>query len=86
VTIYGKNTDEEADGYGSLDFKFFFKRGWWDVEHEINAADYTLTAPFFGRADPYNIGNVNGGPTTFEGVFRITLNQSAKTITLEKIN
>lgn len=86
VTIYGKNTDEDANGFGSLDFKFFFKRGWWDVEHEIDAADYTLTAPFFGRTDPGNTGNVNGGATEFEGVFKITLNESAKTITLEKVN
>jgi len=86
LTIYGKNTDDEADGFGSLDFKFFFKRGWWDAAHEIDAADYTLTSPFFGRTDTGNTGNVNGGGTSFEGVFRITLNESAKTITLEKIN
>ncbi len=86
LTIYGNNADPEVDGYGTLDFKFFFKRGWWDVEHEIDAAQYTLTSPFFGRTDPYNTGNVNGGPTSFEGVFRITLNMNDKTINLEKIN
>lgn len=86
LTIYGNNSDPEDDGYGTLDFKFFFKRGWWDVEHEIDAADYTLTPPFFGRTDTGNTGNVNGGSTSFEGVFRITLNMNDKTITLEKIN
>jgi hypothetical protein len=86
LTIYGNNSDPEADGYGTLDFKFFFKRGWWDVAHEIDAAQYTLTPPFFGRTDPYNTGNVNGGSTSFDGVFRITLNMNDKTITLVKIN
>jgi len=86
VTIYGKNTDNEADGFGSLDFKFFFKRGWWDVDHEIDASTYTLTSPFFGRTDTGNTGNINGGGTSFEGVYRITLDQNAKTITMVKIN
>ena len=86
LTIYGKNTDDEADGFGTLDFKFFFKRGWWDAAHEIDAAQYTLTSPFFGRTDTGNTGNVNGGGTAFEGVYRITLDQNAKTITLVKIN
>jgi hypothetical protein len=86
LTIYGNNSDPEVDGYGTLDFKFFFKRGWWDAAHEIDAADYTLTPPFFGRTDTGNTGNVNGGSTSFEGVFRITLNMNDKTITLEKIN
>jgi len=86
ITIFGRNRDDDGDGYGTLDFKFFFKRGWWDAAHEIDAAQYTLTEPFFGRTDPYNTGNVNGGSTSFEGVFRITLDEMAKTITLDKIN
>lgn len=86
LTIYGKNTDDDGDGFGSLDFKFFFKRGWWDAAHEIDAAQYAVTAPFFGRTDTGNTGNINGGPTSFEGVFKITLNQNAKTITIEKEN
>jgi hypothetical protein len=86
LTIYGKNTDDEGDGFGSFDFKFFFKRGWWDAAHEIDAAQYTLTAPFFGRTDTGNTGNVNAGGTAFEGVFRITLDEGAKTITLVQIN
>jgi len=86
LTIYGSNSDPEADGYGTFDFKFFYKRGWWDAAHEIDAAQYTLTPPFFGRTDPGNTGNVNGGSTTFDGVFRITLNMNDKTITLVKIN
>jgi hypothetical protein len=85
VTIYGNNTDG-GSGYGTLDFKFFFKRGWWDAAHEINASQYTLTAPFFGRTDTGNTGNVNAGTTPTEGVFRITLDMNAKTITLLKIN
>ena len=85
VTIYGDNTDGGA-GFGTFDFKFFFKRGWWDAEHEIDASTYTLTSPFIGRADTGNTGNVNGGDTTFDGVFKITLNQNDLTITLEKIN
>jgi hypothetical protein len=86
LTIYGKNTDDEADGFGSLDFKFFFKRGWWDAAHEIDASTYTITPPFFGRTDTGNIGNVNAGGTSFEGVYRITLDQNAQTIMLVKIN
>ncbi len=86
LTIYGRNDDPDGNGYGSLDFKFFFKRGWWDAAHEIDAARYTLTPPFFGRTDPGNTGNVNGGGTEFDGVFRITLDEGTKTITLEKIN
>ena len=50
VTIYGQNTDG-GSGFGTLDFKFFYKRGWWDAAHEIDAAQYTVTAPFFGRTD-----------------------------------
>lgn len=85
LTIYGKNT-EGSNGYGTLDFKFFFQRGWGQAPlTEIDAAQYTLTPPFFGRTDPGNTGNVNGGSTSFEGVFKITLNQNNKTITLEKI-
>jgi hypothetical protein len=86
VTIFGLNTDG-GSGYGTLDFKFFFKRGWWDAAHEIDAADYTVTpSPFFGRTDTGNTGNVNAGTTPTEGVFRITLDQNAKTIDLVKIN
>jgi len=86
VTIYGLNTDDDADGFGSLDFKFFFKRGWWDAAHEIDAAQFTVTAPFFGRTDTGNTGNVNAGSGSLEGVFRITLNENDKTIDIVKIN
>lgn len=86
VTFFGRNRDDDGDGFGTLDFKFFFKRGWWDAAHEIDAAQYTLTEPFFGRTDSGNTGNVNGGSTPFEGVFRVTLDENEKTITIETIN
>jgi hypothetical protein len=85
VTIYGKNTDG-GSGYGTLDFKFFYKRGWWDAAHEVDAAQYTITAPFFGRTDVGNTGNVNAGTGALEGVFKITLDMNAKTINIETIN
>jgi len=85
VTIYGKNTDNGV-GFGTLDFKFFYKRGWWDAAHEIDAAQYTLTPPFFGRTDTGNKGNVNAGTGTLEGVFKVTLDMNAKTINIETIN
>lgn len=85
VTIYGKNTDG-GFGFGTLDFKFFLTRGWGNAPFdEINASTYTVTAPFFGRSDTGNVGNVNAGTTPDEGVFRITLDENAKTIVIEKI-
>ncbi len=84
VTIYGKNTDN-GSGFGTLDFKFFYKRGWWDAAHEMDAAQYTVTAPFFGRTDEGNTGNVNAGTGDLEGVFKITLDMNAKTINIETI-
>ncbi len=86
VTIYGKNDDTDGNGFGSLDFKFFFQRNWGTPEQEIDASGYTVTDPFFGRTDEGNTGNINGGPTAFEGVFRITLDQNTKTIKIEKLN
>ncbi len=87
LTIFGRNDDTDENGFGSLDFKFFLQRGWGDQDpREIDASQYTLTPPFFGRTDTGNTGNVNGGPTTFEGVFRITLDENTKTISLEQIN
>jgi hypothetical protein len=89
VTVYGKNEDKggTSAGFGTFDFKFFYKRGWWDADHEIEANTYTVTpAPFFGRTDQGNIGNMNGGPTSFDGVFRITVDMNAKTINVLKIN
>jgi hypothetical protein len=85
VTIYGMNTDNGA-GFGTLDFKFFYKRGWWDAAHEVDAGQYTVTAPFFGRTDEGNIGNVNAGTGALQGVFKITLNMNDKTINIETIN
>jgi len=85
VTVYGKNEDG-GFGFGTLDFKFFYKRGWWDIEHEIDASDYTVTAPFFGRTDPGNTGNLNAGTAPLEGVFKVTLDMNAKTIDIETMN
>jgi len=85
VTIYGLNTDG-GSGFGTLDFKFFYKRGWWDAAHEVDAAQYTVTAPFFGRTDTGNTGNINAGTGALEGVFKVTLDMNAKTINIETIN
>ncbi len=86
LTIYGKNHGSIRYGFGTLDFKFFFKRGWWDAAHEINASTYTVGTPLFGLDVEGNTGNVNGMTAPFEGVYRITLDQNAKTITPVKIN
>jgi hypothetical protein len=85
LTIYVKNQDDTY-GYGTLDFKFFFKRGWWDVAHEINASTYTVGTPLFGLDAEGKSGNVNGMTAPFEGVYRITIDQNVKTITPVKIN
>jgi hypothetical protein len=85
VTIYGKNADNGV-GFGTLDFKFFYKRGWWDAAHEVDAGQYTVTAPFFGRTDTGNTGNVNAGTGALEGVFKVTLDMNTKTINIETIN
>lgn len=85
VTIYGLNTDG-GFGFGTLDFKFFYKRGWWDAAHEIDAADYAVTAPFFGRTDVGNTGNINAGTAPLEGIFKVTLDMNAKTINIETIS
>lgn len=84
-TAYMKNTDDGA-GFGTLDFKFFFKRGWWDAAHEINASEYTVTPPLYGLWVAGKYGNVNGMTTPFEGVYRVTLNQNDKTLTVVEIN
>jgi hypothetical protein len=86
VTIYGKNTDGGA-GFGTFDFKFFYQVGWGTLGvTEIDAAQYTVNPPFYGRTDAGNLGNVNASTTPAEGVFRFTLNQNDKTITVEKLN
>ena len=85
VTIYVNNKDDLA-GFGTLDFKFFFKRGWWDAAHEIDASTYTVSPPLFGLNAVGKVGNVNGMTSPFEGVYRITLDQNAKTITSVKTN
>jgi hypothetical protein len=86
VTIYGNNTDN-GFGFGTFDFKFFYQTTWGTLGvTEIDAAQYAVTPPFFGRTDAGNLGNVNAGLTPTEGVFRFTLNQNNMTITVEKMN
>jgi len=86
ATIYCKNTPntDVTAKYGSLDFKYFFKRGWWDKAHEEWADGYTVDAPFLGPAD--GNGNVKTlSAAVIEGVYRITLNQNDKTIKAVKL-
>jgi hypothetical protein len=86
VTVYLSNADKggTSAGYGTFDCKFFYQRGWGS---ETEANTYTITpSPFFGRTDTGNVGNLNGGSTTFDGVYRITIDMNAKTINLVKVN
>lgn len=84
VTIYVKNEDD-GKGFGTLDFKFFHKQGWWDG-HEEDASTYTVQTPIYGLNSPGKMGNCNGMTTPFEGVYRFTIDVNAKTITSEKLN
>jgi hypothetical protein len=84
-TAYMKNTPD-GSGYGTLDFKYFFKRGWWDADHEINASLYTVSEPLYGLWVEGKYGNVNGGTAPFEGVYRVTLDMNNNTLTPVKIN
>lgn len=84
-TVYLKN-QPDGFGFGTCDFKFFFKRGWWDAAHEINASEYTVGEPLYGLYVEGKYGNVNGMTTPFEGVYKITLDMNAKTLTPVKIN
>ncbi|MEI7503311.1 MAG: DUF5016 domain-containing protein [Paludibacter sp.] len=85
VTIYCKNTPStDTNIYGGLDFKYFFKRGWWDKDHEEWATGYKVDLPFLGPAD--GNGNVKVlSATVVDGVYRITLNQNDKTIKAVKL-
>ena len=84
-TAYMKN-QPDGNGYGTLDFKYFFKRGWWDAEHEINASEYTVGEPLYGLWEEGKYGNVNGMTTPFEGVYQVTLDINNKTLTSVKLN
>lgn len=85
ATMYCKNTpNPDGNKYGTLDFKFFHKRGWWD-EHEEWGVNYTVSLPFLGPSDTN--GNINVlSEEAVDGVYRITLNQNDKTITAVKLN
>jgi hypothetical protein len=84
-TAYMKNTPD-GFGYGTLDFKYFFKRGWWDADHEINGSLYSVGEPLYGLWVEGKYGNINGGETAFEGVYRVTLDMNNKTLTSVKLN
>lgn len=84
VTVYVKN-EPTANVIGTLNFKFFDKRGWWDG-HEQWSTDYTVSPPLAPSDMAGNIGNTVGlSSNPFEGVYRITLNQNDKTIKADKV-
>lgn len=89
VTMYcknepGKDKDGNETTYGTLNFKFFHKRGWWDG-HETWVDDYTVQEPFLG---PTGVGgNIKVlSATVVDGVYKFTLNTNSKTLTYEKLN
>jgi len=85
VTIYCKN-DATVETLGSLNFKFFDKRGWWDG-HEHLSTDYTVSAPLSASSVAGNVGNTVGlSSAPFEGVYKITLNENDHTIKSQKMN
>jgi hypothetical protein len=84
ATMYCKNTpNTDGNKYGTLDFKFFHKRGWWDG-HEEWGVNYTVSPPFLGPSDTN--GNINVlSAEVVDGVYRFTLNQNDKTIKAVKL-
>lgn len=85
VTIYCSNT-ATTEAIGSLNFKFFDKRGWWDG-HEHLSTDYTVSAPLSASSTAGNMGNTVGlSSAPFSGVYKITLNENDHTIKTEKMN
>lgn len=88
VTVYCKNTaaTDPLATIGTLNFKFFNKRGWWDG-HEQLSTDYTVSLPLVATGSAGNVGNtVALGSNPFEGIYKITLNQNDMTIKAEKMN
>jgi hypothetical protein len=84
ITVYVQNTPG-TDKWGTLNFKYFHKRGWWDG-HEEWSTFYTVSPPFYATGDAGVVGNVVTLSTDiFEGVYRITLNQNDHTITSVKL-
>ena len=88
VTVYLKDaaaTDPLAT-IGTLNFKFFDKRGWWDG-HEEWSTSYTVSPPLAPSAEAGNVGNTVGlSANPFEGIYKITLNQNDMTIKAVKMN
>lgn len=85
ITVYVQNTPG-TDKWGTLNFKYFHKRGWWDG-HEEWSTSYTVSPPFYATGDAGLVGNVVTLSTDiFDGVYRITLNQNDHTITAVKLN
>ena len=84
VTVYVKNEATTTD-IGTLNFKFFDKRSWWDG-HEQLSTSYTVSLPLVATASAGNVGNTVALSTNlFEGVYRITLNQNDHTIKAIKL-
>jgi hypothetical protein len=85
VTIYCKNTATTGVN-GSLNFKFFDKRGWWDGHEELSTS-YTVSEPLSASSIAGDVGNTVGlSSAPFEGIYRITLNQNDHTIKAVKVN
>jgi len=86
ITVYVKNSAGTGTSlFGTLNFKYFHKRGWWDG-HEEWSTLYTVSPPFLSTAEAGSVGNVvTLGTNLFEGVYRITLNQNDHTIKSVKL-
>lgn len=85
ATVYLENEDnEEGNGFGTCNFKFFHYRGW---DHgEESSVGYTVDAPLKSSTEAGNVGNWRGSDVAFKGVYRITLDMNAKTTKVVKIN
>ncbi|MFA5046497.1 MAG: RagB/SusD family nutrient uptake outer membrane protein [Paludibacter sp.] len=85
VTVYCKN-DPSYDVLGTLNFKFFHKRGWWEGHEELST-NYTVSSPFNSTSVAGNNGDIVGlSALPFEGIYKITLNQNDMTIMVLKLN
>jgi hypothetical protein len=88
VTVYLKNAASisTTSAIGTLNFKFFDKRGWWDG-HEEWSTNYAVSSPLAPSSEAGNVGNTVGlSANPFEGIYRITLNQNDMTIKTVKVN
>ena len=85
ATVYLENEpNEEGNGFGTCNFKFFHYRGW---DHgEESSVGYTVNSPLKSSSEAGNVGNWRGNDTTFKGVYRITLDMNTKITHVEKLN